>query len=390
MKQIVILGGGYAGTLAAVRLAGRLKKEAVQITLVNGTADFVERIRLHQVAAGQTENKRPFSQLLAGTAVQFVQGWVSQLHIAQRQVVLADGRTLPYDYLIYALGSAPAVGHITGTAEHAHTLGNPATAHALHEQLTAVASHAGRVLVIGGGLTGIEAAAELAEQYPTLAVTLATAGTFGADLHPNGAAYLRQQFGRLGVHLHENSRITHLTAGMAHTAVGSPMPFDVCLSAVSFSVSPLAREAGLAVDEQGRAVVNGALQAVGHPEMYVVGDAAAAGLRMACATAMPQGAYVADHLAAVVRGTAVPQPFRFGYMLRCISLGRRAGLVQVVDSADKPQPRVLTGWLGARVKELICRSTIWGILLEKKLPGSYRWPQGVSQPVSLSASQLVS
>lgn len=386
MKQILILGGGYAGALAAMRLAGRLKGEPAHITLINGTANFVERIRLHQVAAGAHPTTRPLARWLAGTGVAFVQGWVERLDLVAKQVHLADGRALPYDYLIYALGSTPATEAIAGTAEHGHTLGTVSAAEALAQKLGETAE----LLVVGGGLTGIEAAAELAEQHPHWRITLVTNGILGDGLHPNGAVYLRRKFAQWGIMLREKTHISHLTANEAHTAEGERIPFSACLVAASFAVPKLAKEAGLAVNEQGQAFINGHLQAIGHPEIYVVGDAAATGLRMACATAMPQGAYVADVLAAVVKGSAVPRPFRFGYLIRCISLGRKAGLVQVVDFNDVPQARVVTGWLGALIKEFICRSTVWSISLEKRMTGSYRWSQGGGQLVSPSASQLVS
>ena len=384
MKQILILGGGYAGTLAAMRLAGRLKGEPVQITLVNGTADFVERIRLHQVAAGTRPMTRPLARWLAGTGVAFVQGWIERLDIVAKQVLLADGRALPYDYLIYALGSAPATEAIAGTAEHGHTLGTVSAAEALAQKLGETAE----LLIVGGGLTGIEAAAELAEQHPRWRITLATNGTLGDGLHPNGAAYLRRKFAQWGIILREETSISHLTTNEAHTTTGETIPFSACLVATSFVAPKLAKEAGLAVNEQGQAFINGHLQAVGHPEIYVVGDAAATGLRMACATAMPQGAYAADVLAAVVKGAAVPRPFRFGYVIRCISLGRKAGLVQVVDFNDVPQSHIVRGWFGAQIKELICRFTVWTITLEKWLTGSYRWPKGRNEVMDLPLYQL--
>lgn len=376
MTNILILGGGYAGTLAALRLAGRLRGTAAHITLINGTADFVERIRLHQLAAGQPLRAQPLAKLLAGTGIQLVQGWVTQLDVAQRRVHLADGQTLPYDYLLYALGSTTAVDRTPGVADHAHTLASPHAAVNLHTALAHAAASASPVLVVGGGATGIELAAELAEQYPTLPLTLATQGTWAADLHPHAADYLRRHFAQHHIAVREQVTISHLTAGMAHTAVGQPIPFGVCVWAASFSVPAMAQQAGLAVDAQGRVLVDGSLRAVHHPEIYVVGDGAATGLRMACATAMPQGAYAADHLAAVVRHTAVPAPFRFAYVARCLSLGRRAGLVQVVNAADVPQRRFFTGRRGAWIKELICRFTIWSFWLEKRFPGSYRWAQG--------------
>jgi NADH dehydrogenase FAD-containing subunit len=119
--------------------------------------------------------------------------------------------------------------------------------------------------------------------------------------------------------------------------------------------------------------VDAALRSVAHPNIYAVGDAAATPLRMACATAMPMGAYAADHLAARLNGQPQIEPFRFAYVLQCLSLGRRRALVQFVDRDDTPQERIITGWWGARIKELICRFTVWSLRWEKRVPGAYWW-----------------
>lgn len=72
------------------------------------------------------------------------------------------------------------------------------------------------------------------------------------------------------------------------------------------------------------------------------------------------GAYVADALAAQV--TSVEhRAHEFIYYIRCISLGRQNGLVQMADEQDHPKEQIMTGRLGAMVKELICSYTLWQV-----------------------------
>ena len=96
---------------------------------------------------------------------------------------------------------------------------------------------------------------------------------------------------------------------------------------------------------------------------------------MACATALPMGAYAADALAALVTGQT-PKSFRFSYVIRCISLGRHDALVQTVEADDRPTSRIISGRAGALVKEMICRYTVMGVQGERalRLP-LYTWPQ---------------
>lgn len=376
LTNIVVLGGGYAGLMSAFRLAGKNKQQRMQITLVNGADHFVERIRLHQLAAGQLQPQRPLTDLLAGTDISFVQGWVTELRPYANQVLIqtAAGTTnLPYDYLVYALGSTIDIRRIPGIAEYGYSVANEESSQALQVRLAALKDHS-RVLVIGAGLTGIELSSEIADSYPELDVIIATDGRLGDGLSTKGAVHLQQVFDKLGITVLAHSRITHITAEEAHTADGQIIPFDVCIWAGAFTVPTLAREAGLLVNTQGQIRIDEYLRSSNYPNIYAVGDAAATGLRMACATAMPQGAYAASHLVARLDQQSI-KPFRFAYAVRCISLGRHNGLVQFVYKDDAPKETIVRGWLAARVKEMICRYTVMSLKLEKRLTGSFWWPQ---------------
>jgi len=88
------------------------------------------------------------------------------------------------------------------------------------------------------------------------------------------------------------------------------------------------------------------------------------------------GADVVNHMSAQLTGQTLPAPFRFSYLLQCVSLGLHDGLVQFVEADDSPKSRIVTGWAAARIKELICRFTVWSLYQQRRWPGSYLWPQG--------------
>lgn len=367
MAHIVVAGAGYAGMLAALRLR---KTRAHQVTLVSASPNFVERIRLHQTAADGTRVESPLTRLIAGAPIGLVLGRIAELQPARREILLADGTALTYDRLIYALGSQTGTSAVPGVSAYAHRLNNPDSAARLYAAL--LERHAGRLLVVGGGLTGIEAAAEIAKRHAEWQVTLLSAGTLGADLSPRGQDYLRAALRRKGVSVIENQRAARLEADRAYCAGGAVESFDMCLWAGSFEVSKLAAQSGFAVDAAGRILVDAALRSISHPEVYVVGDAAASGLRMGCATALPMGAHAADSILADLDDEPV-QPHRFGYTVRCISLGRDDGLIQLVDPLDQPRDRIITGRPGAVVKELVCQGTWYSLEIERRLPGAFTW-----------------
>ena len=365
-SQIVILGAGYAGMAAALRLAGKTRGLPVEITLVNGSADFVERIRLHQAAAAERMKQRPIQKLLAGTGVRFVQGWVIGLLPAAQQVTVrtaAGEETLRYDTLLYTLGSRTDKDSVPGVREYALAVGDPSDGQRLRQRLRelAEAAYGDEVVVVGGGLTGIETATELAERYPALPVRLVTAGRLGYGLSERGRAYIRRTFDRLGIAVQEQTRVERVTDSAVVTASGQVIPCGLCIWAGSFQALPLARQAGLATNNRGQILIDANMRSVTSPAIYAAGDSAAfvpavgLSMRMACATAVPMAAHAADNLGALLAGEP-QEPFRFGYVVQCISLGRRDGLIQRVQANDSPVERIWTGRPAAWFKELICRS----------------------------------
>lgn len=355
--RIVVVGAGYSG-LAAAKLAARWTD--AEVTLINEGDRFVERVRLHQLAAGQRLRDLPLADLVEGTGVALVVDRVTGIDAAERVVRLANSsRVVHYDLLVYALGSAADRGSVPGVAEHAFTVVTADEAARLRERI----GGSDVVAVVGGGLTGIEAAAELAESHPGLKVRLVNGEELGAGLSRRAQAHLRRTFGRLGVEVREHAKVSEVRADGLVLADGDRLSADIVVWSAGFKVPELAREAGFAVDERGRLIVDEMLRSVSHPEVTGIGDAAAVRLRsgqelrMACATGLPSAQHAMRAIADRLAGRA-PRPLRFRYFNQCISLGRRDGLIQFVRADDSPREAVLTGRKAAIYKEAIVRGTI--------------------------------
>ncbi|MGF1425815.1 NAD(P)/FAD-dependent oxidoreductase [Kitasatospora sp. LaBMicrA B282] len=368
--RIVVLGAGYAGATAAGRLAKRLNPQDVTITLVNPEPDFVERVRLHQLAAGQQLRPRPFAAMFAGTGVALKLASVTAVDVDRKTVAVtsAHGREreeLEYDTLVYALGSGWNDGGVPGAAEHAHELASRRGAIHLGGRLAAL--EAGRaVVVVGGGLTSLEAATEIAEARPDLDVTLAARGALGDWLSEKGRTHLRKVVDGLGITVHENTAVSAVAADGVATADGRTLPAAVTVWTTGFAVHPIAGATTLDVTDRGQIVVDGTMRSVSHPDVYAVGDAAMAigpddkPLRMSCASGVPMAWQAADAIAARLTGTKVPRvPIR--YFQQCVSLGRKEGLIQFVTAGDRALQRALTGRVAALYKELICKGAAWGV-----------------------------
>ncbi|MGW1105298.1 NAD(P)/FAD-dependent oxidoreductase [Streptomyces sp. NPDC002540] len=378
--RVVVLGAGYAGMSAAIQLAARVKgREGVQVTLVNAQERFTERMRLHMTGTGQRSAELSIPELLEGTGARFVRGWVTTMDADTKTVRIDDDRVLHYDTLVYALGGAADTSAVPGAEDHAYTLSSAQDAELLAARLGWLAS--GTVVVAGSGLTGIESAAEIAEQHPELNVVLLGRAEPGAAMNPRAKAYVRAALDRLDVVVRAGAEVVRVLADAVELAGGESIAADAVLWTSGTRVSPLAAAAGLTVDERGRIVTDAALRSVSHADVYAVGDAAAIRqgygvMHGTCQGGMPTGVHAALSIDRVLKGKQ-PKPFRFGYYHTPVSLGRHDAVVQFTRPDDSPRRIHLTGRMAARYKETVTASPWPAYGRMKKMPASGAfWPRG--------------
>ncbi|MER6089693.1 NAD(P)/FAD-dependent oxidoreductase [Streptomyces bluensis] len=378
--RVVVLGAGYAGMSAAVQLAARVKRrEAMRVIVVNARERFTERMRLHMTATGRRLAELSIPELLEGTGVQFVRGWVTSVDTDAKTVRIDDDRVLPYDTLVYGLGSVAGTSAVPGAEDHAYTLSSAQDAELLADRLGRLGS--GTVVVCGSGLTGIESAAEIAERHPELNVVLLGRAEPGAAMNRRATAYVQAALDRLGVQVRAGAEVVKVRPDAVELAGGESVAADAVLWASGTRVSPLAAAAGLAVDEHGRILTDAALRSVSHPEVYAIGDAAAIRqgygvMHGTCQGGMPTGVHAALSIDRVLRGKQ-PKPFRFGYYHTPVSLGRGDAVVQFTRPDDSPRRICLTGGMAVRYKETVTASPWPAYARMKKMPASGAfWPRG--------------
>ncbi|MFY9921106.1 MAG: FAD-dependent oxidoreductase [Mycobacterium sp.] len=365
--HVVVIGGGYAGVTAANHL--RLRDD-VDITLVNPRPKFVERIRLHQLVARNHTATDDYGTLL-GEGIQLVVDSASKIDTATGTVQFASGRrALPYDYVIYAVGStgaAPAA--VPGAAEFAHPIGEFEYAEWLRDSLDELHSDA-PVTVVGAGLTGIETAAELAEQGRN--VTLVCGGQLAPSLSKSGRRSIAKWFRKHGVAVLEADVVAEVRADAVVFADGAVRQSALTIWTAGFGVPALAADSGLRTDAMGRLLTDETLTSVDDARVVAAGDCAAPSgqpLRMSCQAAGPLGAQAANTVLSRIAGTA-PAVVDQAFVGSCISLGRHAATVQLARKDDSPVNFYLGGRLAAKVKEAICKGTVWGLRREARKPGT--------------------
>ena len=381
MKEILILGAGYTGMGATMGLAGRMQgRDDVRITLVNPQTRFTERLRLHQTAAGQVLADLQIPDQLDGTGVQFVQGWVTSIDADAQTVRIDDRSVLRYDTLVFALGSVADTDTVPGVDEFAYTLNSAQDAEALAGELDRIGD--GTVVVAGGGLTGIESAAEIAEQHPDADVVLLSRGEPGSMMGERARTRLHAGLTRLGVQIRAGADIVKVMADGVALADGEVVPAQAVLWTTGVRVSPLAEAAGLQVDDRGRIVTDDTLRSVSHPNVYAVGDAAAIRqnygvMHGTCQSGIPTSLHAAASIARELKGKQ-PKPFRFGYVHQPVSLGRHDAVIQFTHADDSPRRFYLAGRVAVAYKETVSSSPWSTYRLIRALPtiGAMTWRRG--------------
>ena len=372
--RIVVVGGGYAGVIAAQRLARGGGGVGARVTLVSAGDELVNRIRLHEVAAGSEPRRRPLARLLRRTGAEVRVARVARVDADRRRLVVDGGDVVDYDFLVLATGSETDLGVVPGAAEFAHALSGYGAARAVR----AAAERGGRLVVCGGGATAVEAASELAERMGPrgLRVGLVARGRVLACAGERAREHALAVLARLGVEVAEDTNVAAVERDALVTSAGR-MAFDTCVWAGGFVASRLARDSGLPVDARGQLRVDATLAVVGHPSVYAAGDAAhpteheGARVDMSCKTALPMGATAAANVLAELRGAA-PRPFGFGDTGMCISLGRRDGAIAIRRRDGSDSGRLVRGRAAAWIKEGVCRFVTGTLAVERVLP-VYRW-----------------
>ncbi|TDC99868.1 oxidoreductase [Nonomuraea deserti] len=370
--RIVVLGAGYAGAYAAGNLARRLSPKDTEITVVNAVPDFVQRMRLPQLAAGQEIEAPKLADVFADTGIRLRLARVTAVDPERQVVAIADadavagGGELGYDTLVYALGSHVADHGVPGVAEHAFDVAGRPSALRLRERLDNLdrRGEGGSVLVVGDGPTGIETATEIAESRPGLSVTLIARGELGARLSAGARGHLRQACDRLGITVVEHTSVEAVEATRVLCADGTTLASDTTVWTAGFAVNPIAAAGGLEVTRNGQIIVDRTMRSISHPNVYAIGDSAHAigdngrPLPMSCASAGYTGRQAIEAIVGRLTGRTIANT-KLVYTYNHISLGRRDGILQTVDDEGRAKPTYQGGRKAAHVKASILKMALW-------------------------------
>ncbi|HYF94288.1 MAG TPA: NAD(P)/FAD-dependent oxidoreductase [Symbiobacteriaceae bacterium] len=391
--RVVVLGAGYAGLTSFLELQDHLPPD-YDLVLVNGDKYHWFTTELHTYVAGeQPEAVRvPLSRIIARPG-RLVVDRVTRVDIEGRRVELASGDSLAYDYLVFGLGSDPEYFGLPGVAEHGMIVGNWQSATRLRERLKAMLAESGdavrHVVVAGGGLTGVEVAGELADEFGSrIRLTLVEAGPeIMAGFAPELVRVARNVLQSKGIEIRAGNPIARVEPNEIHFKDQSTLGFDLLVWSGGVRGSGILAESGFEVTPRGRAKVDAYLRAAGHPEVYVVGDSAAftdpatgRELPPSAQAAVQMGHTAGHNLVARVRGRA-ETPFVPHIRGAFASLGRLQGVGQMGEEQFAGMPALM-------IKNLVEAHHAWetggGVmpLVGRLLRAPQRYLRGSKGPVA--------
>jgi len=381
--DVVILGAGYAGLMAAMRLSRR--KWRLRVAVVSASDQFLERVRLQESIVAAVAPRIPsISEFLSGTTIEFIRGNVVSLDADQRLVRIAtetDEREIKFDQAIYALGSNIDVEDISGASEHAYRLeagDGTRSAAALRARLQANAGRPIHVITVGGAETSVEVAGEIKTAWPRATMTMVSRSRCGDFRGERVELAVRTELVRLGVSMIDRETVSQVRPDGVTTNTGRSIACDICVWSGGLRSAPVANGAGLATDRQGRILVDPNLRSVSHAHILAVGDAAhpiaptGAPYRLSAFSALVSGAHAADVITAQ-RTKRQLQPFSFSTFGQGIAIGQGGvGFFSYPD--DKQTLFILKGRAARRVRDFFVWYVTYTLRLERRFPGLFFWP----------------
>ncbi|GFN31234.1 NAD(P)/FAD-dependent oxidoreductase [Paenibacillus xylaniclasticus] len=325
MKRVIILGGGYGGQAVANELIDKGIPSDTLVTLIDRMPYQGLKTEYYALAAGTVSDIELRVAFPSDPRLLITYGEVQDVDL-ERQVVIMEGNNeLPYDYLIIALGCTDKFHGIIGADQYTCTIQTFSDARQTYQRLNDVKPQ-GQVTIVGGGLSGVEVAAELRESRQDLNIRILDRGpsilsAFPAKLQSYVADWFRE---------HDVEMIGHVQLGRVEEGIlhdnESPKPIYTDVTVWTAGIQPveLVQRINLPKDNSGRLIINEYHQLPQYTNVYIVGDCASLPFAPSGQAAGAQGKQVAEVLHAIWNGKT-PKLGKIKLKGMLGSLGKKAG-----------------------------------------------------------------
>jgi NADH dehydrogenase len=368
-RRILVLGGGFAGlwsALAAARARETFGAD-LEIALLNDTPWHSIRVRNYE--ADLSDTRVALDSVLAPVGVRRIEGTVTGIDVASRTVTYETqgaSQEIDYDRLVFALGSRLARPPIPGLAEHGFDVDTYAAAMQLNEHIAHLPSGASTVLVVGGGLTGIEAAAEMpgklrAAGVASPCVILADhAPRIGSDMGAEAVPVIEEALQALGIEMRGGVSVAAVDATGATLQGGERIEAGTVVWCAGMRAHPLTSAFPVERDHLGRLPVDPTLKIKGLAAEFAAGDVASFMIDgdhscvMSCQHGRPMGRFAGHNAVCDLLGEKM-LPLAIAWYTTILDLGPWGALY--TEGWDRRL--VSRGATAKRTKELINRERIY-------------------------------
>jgi NADH:ubiquinone reductase (H+-translocating) len=348
VTRIVVLGSGFAGLWSAVGAARKLDElgcgpEAVRVTVVN--RDGFHNIRVRDYEADLTAVRVPLDDVLAPIGVYRVEGEVTGIDFAAQTVAVttAGGQvTLPYDRLVFALGSLLRRPSVAGLAECAFDVDTYSGGARLNTHLQSLPHRPESpglytVVVVGAGLTGIEAATEMPEKLRTALARASLDRTFrvvladhsshvGSDMGESARPVIEEAIAALGIETRLGIDVASISPAGVTLKSGEEIPAATVVWCAGIQANPLTRLFPVERDRFGRVPVDEFMRVRGMANVFAAGDAAWVMMDerhvsiMSCQHGRPMGRFAGHNVVADLFGLPM-LPLHIAWYVTVLDLG---------------------------------------------------------------------
>ncbi|WOJ97179.1 FAD-dependent oxidoreductase [Congregibacter brevis] len=274
-RRVVIVGGGFAG----LACANELDCDQFAVTLIDRKTSFEFLPNIHELISGVKKPGQLRLSLRANLQARghrFVHGTVTALDPQTRRVTVDTEKHFEADFLVIALGSADASYGVSGVAKHSYGFKSVEQCKAIQQRLKNLGRDGGRVVIIGGGLEGIEALGEVLRRYrqQSLDISLVEARP---RLLPEGPQAVGELIARhsseWNVNLVTADPVQRITPKTVQLSSGRKLRSDLTIWTGGPAPPSLLAESGLA-EPKAWAPVDENLTHPGYSKVFVAGDAA--------------------------------------------------------------------------------------------------------------------
>ncbi|MEY4479327.1 MAG: hypothetical protein RLZZ267_5 [Bacillota bacterium] len=329
--KIVILGAGYGGIIAAMRLQKTLNYNEADVTLVNKHDYHYVTTHLHMPAAGTDDpnNARVnIAKLIDESKINFLKASVTEIRKDEKKVILEEGE-LHYDYLIIGLGGETETFGIPGMLENALSIRSINSSHLIREHIEYQFARYKRdpereellTFIVGGaGFTGIEFVAELADRVPSLCAkfdiptdkvkiySVEAAPSIMPGFDAELVEYAKKVLEDKGIIFKIGIAIKEVTPEQVVLGNDEVIPTATVVWTGGIRGCRIVEEAGFEA-MRGRVKVDEFLRAPGHEDVYIIGDLSlffnpeGRPYPPTAQIAMQQGTVCADNVVASIRNS---------------------------------------------------------------------------------------